>query len=112
MVRAAARKLTGCPNCTLGSLGVALSALIVVAFVGDLHSRYDEAIARANQATRNYAEVLAADAARAFEGVDRSLRVAELARRDIGTGPYASEAARLAAARRAHDALEQIQRSS
>jgi diguanylate cyclase (GGDEF)-like protein len=112
MIRAAARRLTSYPNSALAVAGVAFAIAIVVVFLGDLHSRYRDALARANKATRNYAEVLAADAARTFDGIDRSLRVAEIAHRDIGTGPYASEAERRGAARRAHEALDQIQRTS
>ena len=112
MIRAAARRLTSYPNSALAVAGVAFAIAIVVVFLGDLHSRYRDAIARANKATRNYAEVLAADAARTFDGIDRSLRVAEIARRDIGVEPYANQAARLDAARRAHETLDQIQRTS
>src|SRR3954469_8843850 len=79
MMRGVVRKLTGCPNCTLAAFGVVFAVAIVVLFLGDLRARYREALVRANQSARNHAEVLAADAARAFDSVDRSLRVAEIA---------------------------------
>ena len=106
-MRGVLRKLTSCPNCTLAAFGVAFAGSIVVLFLGDLQGRYRDAIARANQSVRNHAEVLAADAARAFDSVDRSLRVAEIAHRAT-----VEPAAGGAAARRPHDVLDQIQRAS
>jgi diguanylate cyclase (GGDEF)-like protein len=111
-MRATARKPVGYPNSTLAAVAIAFAAAIVIVFLADLNGRYHDALARAHQATRNYAEVLAADAARTFNGVDRALRVAEIAHREIGAGPFASEAERIAAAARAHDTLNQIQRTS
>ena len=106
MMRGVVRKLTGCPNCTLAAFGVALAVAIVILFLGDLQARYRDAIARANQSARNHAEVLAADAARAFDSVDRSLRVAEIA---YGG---ALDAGADMAGQRPHDVLSQIQRAS
>ena len=68
-MRGVVRKLTGCPNCMLAAFGVAFAASIAVLFLGDLQARHRDAIARANQSVRNHAEVLAADAARAFDSV-------------------------------------------
>jgi len=105
-MRGVLRKLTGCPNCTLAAFGVAFAGSIVVLFLGDLQTRHRDAIARANQSARNHAEVLAADAARAFDSVDRSLRVAEIAHR------AAIEASAGTAGQRPHEVLSQIQRAS
>jgi diguanylate cyclase (GGDEF)-like protein len=109
MMRGVLRKLTGCPNCTLAAFGVAFAVSIVVLFLGDLQTRYRDAILRANQSARNHAEVLAADAARAFDSVDRSLRVAEIAHR---AALEANAGGAAAAAQRPHDVLSQIQRAS
>src|ERR1700752_3317970 len=104
------RKLTSCPNCTLAAFGVAFAGSIVVLFLADLQGRYHDAIARASHSARTHAEVLAADAARAFESVDRSLRVAEIAH---GAAMEASAAGSGgAAAQRPHEVLKQIQRAS
>src|ERR1700719_5008362 len=105
-MRGVLRKLTSCPNCTLAAFGVAFAGLIVVLFLGDLQVRYRDAIARANQSVRNHAEVLAADAARTFDSVDRSLRVAEISHRTAVERAGAGSAA----TRRPHDVLDQIQR--
>jgi len=109
-MRGILRKLTSCPNCTLAAFGVAFAGSIVVLFLADLQGRHHDAIARASNSARTHAEVLAADAARAFEGVDRSLRVAEIAHRAAleaaaggNTGP---------AAQRPHDVLKQLRRAS
>ena len=107
-MRGVLRKLTSCPNCTLAAFGVAFASSIVILFLGDLQGRYRDAIARANQSVRNQAEVLAADAARAFDNVDRSLRVAEIAHRTAAE----SAAGGGATARSAHDVLNQIKRAS
>ena len=109
-MRGLVRKLTSCPNCTLAVFGVAFAGAIVVLFLVDLQGRYREAITRANQSVRNHAEVLAAEAARAFDSVDRSLRVAEIAHRTALESVPA--AAREGAARTPHEVLEQIQRTS
>ena len=109
-MRGVLRKLTSCPNCTLAAFGVAFAVSIVVVFIVDLQGRYRDAIARANQSVRNHAEVLAADAARAFDSVDRSLRVAEIAHR--AALEAADGGARRGSARSPHEALERIQRAS
>src|SRR5690348_68388 len=112
MIRAVARKLTRCPNCALAAFGVVFAAAIVIAFAADLKSRYDHSIDKAKQAALNSARVMAEDAARTFEGVDHALRVAEVLRRDAEAEPHNGAAAQLAASRRAHEALKQIQRAS
>jgi diguanylate cyclase (GGDEF)-like protein len=109
-MRGVIRKLTSCTNCMLAAFGVAFAGSIVVLFVGDLQVRHRDAIARAHQSARSQAEVLAADAARAFDSVDRSLRVAEIAHRATLEAAAAGSAG--AAAQRAHDVLNQIQRAS
>jgi diguanylate cyclase (GGDEF)-like protein len=109
-MRGVLRKLTSCTNCTLAAFGVAFAGTIVVLFVGDLQVRQRDAIARAHQSARSQAEVLAADAARAFDSVDRSLRVAKIAHDaalETSAGGYGG-----AAAQRPHDVLNQIQRAS
>src|SRR5262249_19019501 len=106
-MRGVLRKLISCPNCTLAAFGVAFAASIVVLFLVDLQGRYRDAIARAHQSARNHAEVLAADAARAFDSVDRSLRVAEIAHRAaLERGGVAG------AAQRPHVVLGHLQRAS
>ncbi len=112
MIRAVARQLTGRTNFIVAAFGVLIAAACVVLFLLDLDTRYHIAIVSAKQMTRNYAAVLAADAARTFEGIDRSLRVAEIVYRNAELGPRASAADRLAATRRAHEALDRIQRTS
>ena len=109
-MRGVLRKLTSCTNCTLAAFGVALAGSIVVLFLGDLQVRHRDAIARAHQSARNQAEVLAADAARAFDSVDRSLRVAEIAHH--AALETAGDGGTAAAAQRPHDVLNQIQRAS
>jgi diguanylate cyclase (GGDEF)-like protein len=109
-MRGVLRKLTSCPKCTLAAFGVALAGSIVVLFLADLQGRHRDAIARAKQSVRNHAEVLAADAARAFDSVDRSLRVAAIAHGDAldaAANPRAG-----AAAQRPHDVLVQIEQAS
>src|SRR5215471_11072223 len=101
MFRAVARKLTGRTSFIVAVFGIVFAGACVVLFLVDLQSRYRAAIASAKQTTRNYAAVLAADAARTLEGVDRSLRVAEIAHRSADVGPRASAAERLSATRRA-----------
>jgi diguanylate cyclase (GGDEF)-like protein len=108
-MRGVLRKLTSCPNCTLAAFGVAFATAIVVLFLVDLQARYRDAIVRANQSVRNHAEVLAADAARAFDSMDRSLRVAEIAHRAALEG---AGGGRGGTARSAHEVLEQLQRAS
>jgi diguanylate cyclase (GGDEF)-like protein len=112
MIRAVARKLTRCPNCALAAFGVVFAAAIVIAFAADLKSRYDHSIDNAKQAALNSARVMAEDAARTFEGVDHALRVAEVLRRDAEAEPRGGAAAQLAASRRVHEALKQIQQAS
>ncbi|HEU5274996.1 MAG TPA: EAL domain-containing protein [Xanthobacteraceae bacterium] len=112
MIRAVARKLTRCPNCALAAFGVVFAAAIVIAFAADLKSRYDHSIDHAKQVALNSARVMAEDAARTFEGVDHALRVAEVLRREAEAEPRGGVAAHLAASRRAHEALQQIQRAS
>ncbi len=109
-MRGLLRKLTSCPNCTLAAFGIAFAGSIVVLFLGDLQGRYRDALARANQSARNQAEVLAADAARAFDSVDRSLRVAEIAH-DAAIGATAGGGLS-ASGQPAHEVLKQIQRAS
>ncbi len=100
------RKLTGCPNCTLAAFGVFFAGLIAVLFLLDLRNRYVDAIAGAKQAARNYAEILAENTERAFDGVERSLRVIEIIRRDAqdGNHPKGDNGVQ-----RVHDALRQLQ---
>jgi diguanylate cyclase (GGDEF)-like protein len=109
-MRGVLHKLTSSPNCTLAVFGVAFAASIVALFLLDLQGRYRDALARAHQSVRNHAEVLAADAARAFDSVDRSLRVAEIAHR--AAGETAAGGGVAAAAQRSHDVLDQLQRAS
>jgi len=109
-MRGVVRKLTGCPNCMLAAFGVAFAGSIVVLFLGDLQGRYRDALARAHQSARSHAEVLAADAARAFDSVDRSLRVAEIAHR--AATEAAARGGTAAAAQRPHEVLDRIQRAS
>ena len=111
-MRGVLRKLTGCPNCTLAAVGIFFAGAIAVLFLFDLHSRYVDAIAVAKQTARNYAEVLAEHTAHTFMSADRSLRVAETVRRNAEAGPYASPAEQIAATRKAHEALEQLQKTS
>jgi len=110
MFRAVARKWTGRTNLVVAGFGILFAGACVVLFLVDLQSRYRAAIASAKQTTRNYAAVLAADAARTFEGVDRSLRVAEIAYHSAEGGPRVAD--RLAATRRAFEAVDRIQRTS
>jgi len=87
---------------TLSFLGV---IAIVTLLVHDLESRYRTTISAARLAAFGYANVLAEDAARTFEAVDRTLRVAETIRADAETGRYATADA-------VHQALRQLQKSS
>src|SRR3981081_3799592 len=108
-MRGVFRKVMGCPNCTLAACGTLFACAITVLFVVDLHSRYVAAIAGAKQATSNYAGVLAEHTARAFENVERSLRVVEIVRRD------AQDDRRIpagSAAPRPHDVLRQLRQTS
>jgi diguanylate cyclase (GGDEF)-like protein len=104
------RKVMDCPNCTLATFGGFFACAIAVLFLVDLNSRYVAAIAGAKQATSNYAEVLAEHTARAFENVERSLRVVEMVRRDAQEGSRRIPAD--GAAQRAHDVLRQLRQTS
>jgi hypothetical protein len=112
MTRAVVRTLTGRPAAILAACGGVFAASLVILFLVDLENRYRDAVANAKQTAVNYAAMLGADAARTFEGIDRTLRVAEIAYRDAQVGPRASAADRLAAARRAYEAVDRIQRTS
>jgi diguanylate cyclase (GGDEF)-like protein len=109
-MRGVFRKVMGCPNCTLAAFGALFACAIAVLFMVDLHSRYVAAIAGAKQATSNYAGVLAEHTARAFENVERSLRVVEIVRRDAQDGGRRIPAD--AASQRAHEVLRQLQLTS
>jgi diguanylate cyclase (GGDEF)-like protein len=110
-MRGIVRRLIGGPNRMLAAFGVVFAGSIVVLFLVDLNARYRDAIAVAEQQTRNYAEVLAQHTARTFEGVDRTLRAAEIIRqqaRDASpSGPVGAEAAL-----RVRDALRHLQQTS
>jgi diguanylate cyclase (GGDEF)-like protein len=109
-MRGVFRKVMECPNCTLAAFGGFFACAIAVLFLVDLHSRYVDAIAGAKQATRNYAEVLAEHTARAFENVERSLRVVEIVRREAQNG--GSRRPSEGAAQRAHEVLRQLRLTS
>ncbi|HEX4557129.1 MAG TPA: PAS-domain containing protein [Xanthobacteraceae bacterium] len=109
-MRGVFRKVMECPNCTLAAFGVFFASAIAVLFLIDLNSRYVAAIAGAKQTTRNYAEVLAEHTARAFENVERSLRVVELVRRDAQDGSRRIPAD--GAAQRTHEVLRQLRQTS
>jgi diguanylate cyclase (GGDEF)-like protein len=100
------RRLMSGPNRMLAAFGVVFAGSIVVLFLVDLNARYRDAIANAEQQTRNFAEVLAQHTARTFEGVDRALRVAEIVRSDTLGNKHALEPAE--SARHVHDALRQL----
>ena len=105
------RRSTRAPNRTLATFGVVFAVSLAILFVLDLNARYQDAIAHAKQTARNYAEIFAEHTDRAFEGVDRVLRVVEIIRRDA----RAINPAGIAAAdvkRRVHEALRQLQQTS
>ncbi len=109
-MRGVVRRLMSGPNRMLAAFGVVFAGAIVVLFLIDLNARYRDAIASAEQQTRNFAQVLAQHTARTFEGVDRALRVAEVVRADArvhkhALGPDES-------ARHVNHALRQLARIS
>lgn len=79
--------------------------LVVVVFLVDLHARYRVAIADAEQAASNYAEVLSEHTARSFETLDRTLSEAEIIRKDLLAGRYPSPEA-------AHEALVRLKQTT
>ena len=79
--------------------------LVVVVFLVDLHGRYRVAIADAEQAASNYAEVLSEHTARSFETLDRTLSEAEIIRKDLLAGRYPSPEA-------AHEALVRLKQTT
>jgi hypothetical protein len=109
-MRGVFRKVMECPNCTLAAFGAFFACAIVIVFLVDLHSRYVNAIAGAKQTTLNYAEVLAEHTARAFENVERSLRVVEIVRRDAQNGGARRPSE--STAQRAHEVLRQLRLTS
>src|SRR5262249_41095269 len=90
LARAIGKFFAGRPNHVV----VAFAAAIILArgtmLIADLNGRYHAAISAAEQSARSFAEVLAEHTARTFEAVDRTLGQAELIRRDVESGRYAT----------------------
>jgi diguanylate cyclase (GGDEF)-like protein/PAS domain S-box-containing protein len=87
-------------------LGVLLSVATIVLFLTDLQARYNDRISSAKRDARNFATVLAEQAALTFEDVDRALRRAEDIRKTGLAGGHLADPAVTNAA------LRQLQRSS
>jgi diguanylate cyclase (GGDEF)-like protein len=105
LARAIGRYLSSRPNHVL----VAFAAFIIIGrgtMLGfDLDARYHAALTAAEQSARGFAEVLGEHTARTFEAVDRTLGEAEIIRRDVEAGRYATADA-------VHQALRRLQQAS
>lgn len=104
-MRAIYPTLTRSPGAGMATLGLLLSAAIVVLFLVDLRGRYQDRIATAKTDAQSFASILAEHAALTFEDVDRLLLEAEAIRRE--TASKKDGASGLANA-----ALQQLRKSS
>ncbi len=105
LARAFVKDLANQPNRLLVGFAAVIMLARSIMLITDLNARYHSALDTAEQSAKSYAEVLAEHTARTFEAVDRTLRQAELIRRDAEAGRYASPAA-------VSDALRHLQQSS
>lgn len=88
------------PNHVLVGFAAAIIVGRSAMLIADLDARYHGAISAAEQSARSFAEVLAEHTARTFEAVDRTLGQAELIRREVEAGRYATTEAVQQALRR------------
>jgi PAS domain S-box-containing protein len=87
------RRITDRPTRQITFGAVFVAAAILGSFGHDQLLRYNEALALADRDTRNAAILLAENTARAFEGIDDSLRAAAASWRDAAGGRFWDKAA-------------------
>jgi diguanylate cyclase (GGDEF)-like protein/PAS domain S-box-containing protein len=90
LARAIGNFFAGRPNHVLACFAAVIILARGTMLLFDLDARYHGAIAAAEQSARSFAEVLAEHTARTFEAVDRTLGQAELIRRNVEAGRYAT----------------------
>ena len=90
LARAIGQFFAARPNHVVAVFGAVIILARGTMLIIDLDARYHAAIAAAEQSARSFAEVLAEHTARTFEAVDRTLGQAELIRRNVEAGRYAT----------------------
>ena len=90
LARAIGNFFAGRPNHVLAGFAAVIILARGTMMLTDLDARYHGAVSAAEQSARSFAEVLAEHTARTFEAVDRTLGQAELIRRNVEAGRYAT----------------------